>query len=312
MNSNGLDQPPLENLYDELDSHRSIRSSKRVFGLVLQGGGMRAAYSAGAVVPLIEYGFTDTFDHVIGSSAGAINGAYFLGADKYALKAYTEDLTNKTFVNLMRRQKKVDIDYLVDLVMKHQRPINIDRLRASRSKLHMVMTDAKTGKKVVISDHGDFASIYEEFRATAALPLLYDKPVLVKNRYYIDGGVADLLPIDVAIKLGCTDIVVIMTQKMQNYRFNERHTRLVKQLIRHFATSQPQSIRAQLPTNEQVLQLNLRRLMHPTRKLRFYVLEPTNEKYLVSLATIDREKVETLAQLGINDMDTFLHAPLLR
>jgi predicted patatin/cPLA2 family phospholipase len=297
----------MSTLYDILDSHRNNIKDKRVFGLVLQGGGMRAVYSAAAVTPLIQYGFNDTFEHVIGSSAGAINGAYFLGADPETLHTYTDDLTNKNFVNLMRREKKVDIDYLVDLVMKHKRPVNIPKMLQSHSQLHVVMTDANTGKKVVLSDHTKFTDIYEEFRATAALPLLYDKRVLVAGRYYIDGGIADLIPVDVAIKLGCTDIVVVMTQQMSSYHFDKRHTRLVNHLIKKFAKGQPSAVRKLLPTNERLLQVNLRRLSRPNKKVRIYLLEPSSEEMLVSLYTTDKPKIETLARLGVSDMDDFLH-----
>lgn len=300
----------MTTLYDELSAHQQNKKDKRVFGLVLQGGGMRAVYSAGAIATLITYGFANAFDHVVGSSAGAINGAYFLGADKETLHTYTDDLTNKNFVNLLRRENKVDIDYLVDLVMKHKRPIDVKRLIASTSRLHIVMTDAKNGKKVVLSDHHKFAEIYEEFRATAALPLLYDKAIQVDGRWYIDGGVSDLLPIDVAIKLGCTDIVVVMTQQISNYHFDRKHTRLAKHLVKHFAKNQPAAIRNILPTNERMLQINLRKLAHPMSKTRFYVMEPSKDEYLISIATIDKPKVEKLAQLGVTDMDTFLHKPL--
>ena len=72
----------MQTLYDLLETHRKNKNDNRVFGLLIQGGGMRAVYSAAAMAPLIQYGFSDTFEHVVGSSAGGINGAYFLGADK--------------------------------------------------------------------------------------------------------------------------------------------------------------------------------------------------------------------------------------
>jgi predicted patatin/cPLA2 family phospholipase len=296
----------MTTFFDELKAHQKNKGDGRVFGLVLQGGGMRAVYTAGIIAPLVKYCLSDAFDHVVGSSAGAINGAYLLGADAETMQTYTDDLTNKSFVNLLRNKKKVDIDYLVDLVLKQKRPVNIDNLVKSLTQLHIVMTDAKNGKRIVLSDHHKFVDIYEEFRATAALPLLYDKPVLVNKHWYIDGGVSDLLPVDVAVKLGCTDIVVVMTQQIANYRFDKRHSRLVK----HFAKHQPLAIQSQLPTNEKVLKLNLRRLARPTRGVRFYVLEPSDEKPIISLATIDKPKVESLARLGVKDMDDFLHKTL--
>lgn len=302
----------MATLYDELIKHQNNPHDKRTFGLVLQGGGMRAAYSAGAIAPLVKYGFSDTFDHVIGSSAGAINGAYFIGADQDTMLTYTDDLTNKNFVNLLRHDKKVDIDYLVDTVMKHKRPVNVDRLREAHTKLHIVLTDANTGRKVVISNHRQFEQIYEEFRATAALPMLYDKPVLINGKYYIDGGVSDLIPIDIAVKLGCSDIVVVMTKQLKNYAFDKHHSRLVKHLVKLYAKNQPKPIRDLLLTNEKLLKINLRRITQPHKKIHFYVLEPSDEEILISLATIDKQKVTALAELGVSDMDAFLHKEIVR
>lgn len=300
----------MTSLYDILAEHRNNPRDRRVFGLVLQGGGMRAAYSAGAIAPLITYGFADTFEHVVGSSAGAINGAYFIGADPETFKTYTDDLTNKNFVNLTRLGKIVDIDYLVDIVLKHKRPVGIENLRKAHSKLHVVLTNAKTGKKVIIDDHQQFMEIYEEFRATAALPILYDKQVQIGNKWYIDGGVSDLLPIDVALKLGCTDLVVVMTQRIANYHFDQSHSRLVKRLVRHFARNQSEAVRKRLLTNEKLLQANLRQLTHPLKRTRIYLLEPSSNDLLVSLGNTDKSKVEALAKLGITDMDAFLHREL--
>ncbi len=300
----------MTTLYDELLAHHHNKKDNRSFALVLQGGGMRGVYSAGAIAPLVKYGFADTFDHVIGSSAGAINGAYLIGDDEQTMLTYSDDLTNKNFVNLLRREKKVDIDYLVDVVLKHKRPVDITRLLKAHAKLHIVMTAASTGKKVVLSNHHAFMAIYDEFRATAALPLLYDRPVMVDGRSYIDGGVADLIPLDVAVDLGCTDIVVVMTQQIQNYRFDRKHTRLINHLVKHFAKSQPASIQKILPTNERLLEINLKRLSRRSHKTRFYVLEPSNAESLISLATTDKSKVEEFARLGVADMDAFLRKPL--
>lgn len=272
---------------------------------------MRAAYSAGAIVPLIEYGFSDVFDHVVGASAGAINGAYFVDKHPETMDTYMHELTSKNFVNLLRREKKVDVDYAIDVILKQKHPINADYLSKARSKIHIVVTDAKTGKKVVISDHKKFAQIYEELRATAALPLLYDKPVLLDGKYYIDGSVADSVPIDVAMKLGCTDIVVILNTRTDNYSFNRQHERLVKHLIKKFARKYNSAVREKLPTDERLLQVNLRRIVKPHRKVRIYLLEPSNEEALISMGTIDKEKVREFATLGLKDMDAFLNKTIV-
>lgn len=297
----------MANLLQTLETHKNNPNDGKTFGLVIQGGGMRAGYSCGAMVTLLEYGLTDVFEHVIGSSAGAMNGAYYLSADTSAAKIYTDEITNKNFVNLLRRDKRVDIDYIIDLVLKHKRPLNLEKLKRSRSKLHVVVTNARNGHKEVLSDHADFVEIYEELRATAALPLLYGKKVQIKDKYYIDGGVSDLIPLDVAHDLGCTDIVVVMTQQIVNYRFDRRHTRLVNHLIRRYAKDEPASVRRILPTNERILKLNLRRLKHPFRSTRIYLIEPSDANALIALSTINKPKVEHLVKLGVTDMEVALH-----
>ncbi|HEX4774044.1 MAG TPA: patatin-like phospholipase family protein [Candidatus Saccharimonadales bacterium] len=78
----------MPTLFDVLDAHRQNKKDKRSFGLVVQGGGMRGVYSCAALTTLLEYGFESTFEHVIGSSAGALNGAYFLSHDYSAANIY--------------------------------------------------------------------------------------------------------------------------------------------------------------------------------------------------------------------------------
>ncbi|HET9174464.1 MAG TPA: hypothetical protein VFN56_04245, partial [Candidatus Saccharimonadales bacterium] len=129
-------------------------------------------------------------------------------------------------------------------------------------------------------------------------------------KYYIDGGVADLIPLDVAHELGCTDIVVIMTQQMASYHFDKPHTRLVKHLVRRFARNEAKSVQRILPTNEHVLKLTLRNLKHPFKNTRIYLLEPSDEEILISMGTIDKQEVETLTKLGVEDMRSFLLAPV--
>jgi predicted patatin/cPLA2 family phospholipase len=300
----------MSTLLELLTKHRAEPDSKRVFGLVVQGGGMRAVYSAAVLSTFIEYGLTEVFDHVVGSSAGGMNGAYFIAGQAEAVDVYTDDLTTKKFVNLARLNKKVDIDYVIDVALRQNTPLRIDKLESSRSKLHLVLTSETTSRRVVISDHQQFKEIYEELRATSALPILYDKIVPVGNGLYVDGGVADLLPVDVAVGLGCTDIIVIMTRKVSSYHFDARHTRLARSLMYHLARGHSKELRKMLPTNERILGRNLRLLTSPPKGTRIHLLEPSNEEMLVTLGTTDKGEIEELAKLGVSDTESFLHNEL--
>src|SRR5579871_2481947 len=61
--------------------------------LCVEGGAMRGVVSAGMVSALEELGLVTAFDAVYGSSAGAINAAYFLaGQARLGTTIYFEDI----------------------------------------------------------------------------------------------------------------------------------------------------------------------------------------------------------------------------
>jgi predicted patatin/cPLA2 family phospholipase len=122
--------------------------------------------------------------------------------------------------------------------------------------------------------------------------------------------VADALPVDVAMKLGCTDILVILNQPVQGYHFDRFHRRLQRHLVKVFAKNKPEAIKSILPTNEALLQQNIRLITMPNKEARIFMLEPSDLQMLVSMGSIDKPKIQQLAKLGIVDMELFLNKQL--
>ena len=50
-------------------------------------------------------------------------------------------------------------------------------------------------------------------KASSALPVLYNRRIVLDGREYVDGGVSDSLPIARAIDNGCTDILVLASRR---------------------------------------------------------------------------------------------------
>src|SRR3982751_2138376 len=88
----------------------------------IEGGAMRGVVSAGMVAALEQLGMTHAFDAVYGSSAGAINGAYFLaGQANLGATIYSEDINNRKFIDLarpLRGRPIVDLDFLIEHVAR--------------------------------------------------------------------------------------------------------------------------------------------------------------------------------------------------
>ena len=96
---------------------------------------MRGAYGIGALSALEDEGLTEAFDYIVGSSSGGINGAYFVARQcRDAIKAYVDDLSCRKFVNLSRFGKVMDIDFLIDNVVKDKRRLDIDKVKAAIAK----------------------------------------------------------------------------------------------------------------------------------------------------------------------------------
>ncbi|MER3423094.1 MAG: hypothetical protein C4293_07555, partial [Nitrospiraceae bacterium] len=154
-------------------------------GLVVQGGGMRGVYSLAALAALAEMGFTRCFDHVAGSSAGALNGAHFItGQARYGVETYIDHLSNRKFIDLLRVRKQLDIDYLIDYVVRHVRPFNLPALLQASTVLHIALADAENASVHYVTNRSHDIDLWEAFRATAAMPILYNKFVKVGDRLY--------------------------------------------------------------------------------------------------------------------------------
>jgi len=181
-------------------------------GLVVQGGGMRGVYSMAALAALEEMGFGQCFDHVAGSSAGALNSAYFItGQASYGVETYIHHLTQRRFVNPFRLKKVVDIDYLVDHIGKKARPLDLTALLAARTMLHISLTDISEGQTRYVTNRMPDIDLWEAFRASAAMPILYNKSVRVGDGLYVDGSLRARVPVRRVLEHGCRFVVVILT-----------------------------------------------------------------------------------------------------
>ena len=92
------------------DNHRVV--------LVVEGGGMRGVVSAGMLLALEQIGMRYCFDAVVGTSAGAIGGAFFVaGSSTQGSVVYYSDLNSAPFLNkrrLLRFGPAMDLDFLID------------------------------------------------------------------------------------------------------------------------------------------------------------------------------------------------------
>ena len=88
-------------------------------------------------------------------------------------------------------------------------PDRTDDFRLLRSDLYLAGTDLDTCERIVFGAEGwDDVPISKAVSASSALPMIY-KPVKVKDREIVDGGLVSTTNLDIAVEAGAKFIVVV-------------------------------------------------------------------------------------------------------
>src|SRR5215470_11496223 len=88
-------------------------------------------------------------------------------------------------------------------------PDRTDDFRLLDPELYLVATDLDTCERIVFgANDWDDVPISTAVRASTALPMVY-KPVRVKDRELVDGGIVSTTNLDIAVEAGAKLIVVV-------------------------------------------------------------------------------------------------------
>ena len=88
-------------------------------------------------------------------------------------------------------------------------PDRTDDFRELESELYLTATDLDTCERIVLGrDEWDDVPISLAAAASTALPMIY-KPVEIKGRQFIDGGIRSTTNVDVAVEAGAKFVVVV-------------------------------------------------------------------------------------------------------
>ncbi|HUL75601.1 MAG TPA: patatin-like phospholipase family protein [Vicinamibacterales bacterium] len=184
--------------------------------LCVEGGAMRGVISAGMVSALEALGLTHAFDAVYGSSAGAINAAYFLaGQASLGTTIYYEDINNRRFIDLSRAlvgRPIVNLSYLLDDVAATRKRLEAERVVASASPLTVLATDVRAQRSTALRGFRDRAQLIAALRASATMPVVAGPPVEYEGRAFLDASLSEPIPVPAAESDACTHALVLLTR----------------------------------------------------------------------------------------------------
>lgn len=182
-------------------------------GLVLEGGGMKGIYTAGVLDFFLEKNIF--FSATYGVSAGACHMCSYLSRQKGRARDVSVDyLDNKMYCSprsLLLTGDLFNVDICYHLIPDYLYPFDHEAYHEYQGRAYSVATNIETGRPEYLRIK-DIRQDMEAIRASASLPLV-SRNVKVGDKLYLDGGIADAIPLRKSILDGNRKNVVVLTKE---------------------------------------------------------------------------------------------------
>lgn len=187
---------------------------QRKAGLILEGGASRGVFTAGILDYLLEQDFM--FPYVVGVSAGACNALSYVSHQKGRsfdcfAPARKEDRYKNSLRQVIRKKSIYDMDKMFNDFPKYTFPYDFDTYLKLGIECELVVTNVRTGKAEYMQEYEEEERLCQICRASASLPVMAPM-VEINGVPYLDGGLADSIPLRHAVEHGCKRNVLVLTR----------------------------------------------------------------------------------------------------
>lgn len=274
-------------------------------GLVVEGGASRVYFATGVMDFLLEKKIGA--DYVIGASAGIADAvSYISGQYGRNLEIGTKYLKDKRYMGMRhllnpKKRSYYNVDFVFGGIDEYV-PFDYDSYNSSGCQVVAAVTNLETGtaEYIDVSTHnGSWAPLI----ASCSLPILF-QPVKMNGSIYLDGGIADPIPVNKAIEDGCDKIIVIISRERGFRKDSESGVGLTSFLYRkypNFVNLMKQRINIYNSSHENVLNLE--------NEGRIFLIAPENTSGWRRTES-DPEKIRNMHNAGLtigrNSYDSLL------
>ncbi|MDO4430025.1 MAG: patatin-like phospholipase family protein [Lonepinella koalarum] len=263
-------------------------------GLVLEGGAMRGLFTAGVLDVLMAENLP--IDGAVTVSAGALFGVNLFSKQSGRVLRYNQKyLHDKRYMglhSLLTTGNIVNRDFAFYELPFTLDPFDQHTFSQSKADFWVTLTNVETGEAEYVKITDVFAQM-EAFRATSAMPLV-SKIVEIGDKKYLDGGIADSIPLQKCLDLGYDKIIVILTRPLE-YRKKPSSTFLFKLLYRRF----PKFI-ARWKNRYADYNNTLEKVIELNEKQEIFVIRPSIDLKISRLEK-DLNKIQSMYDLGVAD-----------
>ncbi|MBE6943182.1 MAG: patatin family protein [Ruminococcaceae bacterium] len=280
-------------------------------GLIMEGGAMRGMFTAGVIDVMMAHGIE--LDGAIGVSAGAAFGCNYKSKQIGRVIRYnTRFCRDKRYGNfgvLLKTGNYYSKEFCYEEVPMIHDVFDFDTYENNPMEFYVVATDVETGKAVYHKlkdrhDHG-FAWI----RASASMPLV-SQIVEIDGGKYLDGALADSVPVQFFESIGYDRNIVILTRPLGFVKKRDKLFPLMKLYYRKY----PKLVKAMASRHEEY-NATLDYICAQEQAGKTLVIRPP-EKLPIGRTENDPEKLRRVYEIGrqtaesrIDEMRAFLETP---
>lgn len=268
--------------------------------LVLEGGATRGVFTSGVLDYLME---KDLYlSHVIGVSAGSCNGVDYvskqIGRTKKCMiheeKGYDYYMGVRKFI---KEKSLLNMDLIFDKFPREIYPFDFETYFHSDITAEWVTTNCVTGKAEYMDERRDPDRLMKICRASSSMPLI--SPIVnIDGVPYLDGGLADSIPLKRAMEIGNRKIVIIST-KDKGYR-KKRITKGKRRLYESAYKKYPELIQT-IKRRSIMYNCVIQKVEDLEAEGKIFVIRP--EIPLISRLERDNEKLTAFYHHGYDQME---------
>ena len=211
-----MDDPVWRVLLERLaaGSRPGRREDEHMVCLAVEGGGMRAAVTAGMCVALEMSGLVPAFDRIYGCSAGAVNGAFTAAGQASLGATIYEESASRRYIDarrLARGRPVVDLELVFGELLAGKRPLSREGL-ANGPDFRALAVSPRRGQLRVLADLRDPDETLKAARASCAVPVLNGSPQRFRGETLVDGGFLESVPYRSALREGATHVLALRSR----------------------------------------------------------------------------------------------------
>lgn len=270
-------------------------------GLVLEGGAMRGMYTAGVLDIFMDYDIL--VDGIVGSSAGVLFGVNYPSRQRGRVirynKKYAKDPRYMGLRSFLTTGNIINKEFSFYTVPQKLDVFDQEAFEKSGTDFYATITNVETGQV----EYRKLSNLFDEMevlRATSAMPLV-SKMVELDGKKYLDGGLADSIPVEKCKALGYDKIIVVLTRPL-TYRKKPSSRMLYK-----LAYGKYPNFVETLCNRYQNYNDTVEKIIDMENKREIFVIRPSRT---VDIKRIERDenKLQEMYDLGVEDCKNSMEA----